>query len=236
MKLCNMKLGVSKLGCIYGEVEPKSGGVVLDVTTFPDGTYFHVSNGLWYGYIDRDESGKRMIYTGIVGHDLLYQKYISAPPPERCINIVEVNEDSYEVAVDRLFIDYGKHRKMFDPRTVTIEELQVSAKEAKIERNGENRFRIMHLIGSTKQENKHLFDEAEAYYTNKGYVVFKPVFYGLKSDDERLGMLTDMCTMKLNICDTVCVVTEHIGESTRKRIEQAKNLGKEVIYFQKRYE
>ena len=44
-------------------------------------------------------------------------------------------------------------------------------------------------------------------------------------------MYTDMCTQKLNMCDVVCVVTEHIGESTRKRIEQAMESGKEIIYF-----
>ena len=33
------------------------------------------------------------------------------------------------------------------------------------------------------------------------------------------------------MCDVVCVVTEHIGESTRKRIEQAMESGKEIIYF-----
>ena len=94
-----------------------------------------------------------------------------------------------------------------------------------------NKFPIMHLIGSTKIENEQQFVYAEKYYTNNGYIIFKPVFFGLDQNDKKLAMYTDMCTQKLNMCDVVCVVTEHIGESTRKRIEQARELGKEIIYF-----
>lgn len=94
-----------------------------------------------------------------------------------------------------------------------------------------NKFQIMHLIGSTKIENEQKFAYAEKYYTKNGYIVFKPVFFGLDKNDKKLVMNTDMCTQKLNMCDVVCVVTEHIGESTRKRIEQARELGKKIIYF-----
>lgn len=94
-----------------------------------------------------------------------------------------------------------------------------------------NKFPIIHLIGSTKIENEQQFIAAEKYYTKNGYIVFKPVFFGLNKNDKRLAMYTDMCTQKLNMCDVVCVVTEHIGESTRKRIEQARELGKKIIYF-----
>ena len=37
----------------------------------------------------------------------------------------------------------------------------------------------MHLIGSTKIENEQQFVYAEKYYTKNGYIVFKPVFFGL---------------------------------------------------------
>lgn len=94
-----------------------------------------------------------------------------------------------------------------------------------------NKFPIMHLIGSTKIENEQQFVAAEKYYTRNGYIVFKPVFFGLDKNDKKLVMYTDMCTQKINMCDVVCVVTEHIGESTRKRIEQARKLGKKIIYF-----
>ena len=89
----------------------------------------------------------------------------------------------------------------------------------------------MHLIGSTKSVNKREFTDAEKYYTKRGYIVFKPIFYDLASDDPKLPMLTDMCTQKLHMCDVVCVVTKHIGDSTSQRIEQAKKLNKRIIYY-----
>lgn len=92
-------------------------------------------------------------------------------------------------------------------------------------------FPIMHLIGSTKGGNQQDFIDAEKYYTKRGYIVFKPVFFDLPTNDTSLPMLTDMCTQKLKMCDVVCVVTEHIGESTKLRIEQAKKLNKKIIYY-----
>lgn len=94
-----------------------------------------------------------------------------------------------------------------------------------------NQYPIMHLIGSTHGQNQRIFDEAERCYTDRGYIVFKPVFFGLEKNDPRIKMLTDMCTQKLCMCDVVCVVTKHIGESTRARIEQAKALNKKIIFY-----
>lgn len=47
-----------------------------------------------------------------------------------------------------------------------------------------NKFPIMHLIGSTKIENEQQFVVAEKYYTKNGYIVFKPVFFGLDKNDK----------------------------------------------------
>lgn len=94
-----------------------------------------------------------------------------------------------------------------------------------------NSFPIMHLIGSTKGTNQQDFIDAEKYYTEKGYIVFKPVFFDLLACDPKLSMLTDMCTQKLKMCDVVCVVTEHIGDNTKFRIEQARKLNKKIIYY-----
>lgn len=55
----------SSLGANYGEVLPIYGGIVLNVTWFPDGTYFYVENGGWLGYITTNEDGKRVMYTGV---------------------------------------------------------------------------------------------------------------------------------------------------------------------------
>lgn len=81
----------------------------------------------------------------------------------------------------------------------------------------------MHLIGNTKIENEQQFVYAEKYYTKNGYIIFKPVFFGLDKNDKKLEMYTDMCTQKLNMCDVVCVVTEYIGESTKKELNKQEN-------------
>lgn len=92
-------------------------------------------------------------------------------------------------------------------------------------------FPIMHLIGSTNSNNQQDFITAEQYYTKRGYIVFKPVFFDVHTNDPSLPMLTEMCTQKLEMCDVVCVVTKHIGDSTKSRIEQAKALNKKIIYY-----
>ena len=53
-----------------------------------------------------------------------------------------------------------------------------------------NKFPIMHSIGSTKIENEQQFIDAEKYYTKNGYIVFKPIFFGLDKNDKRLSMYT----------------------------------------------
>lgn len=92
------------------------------------------------------------------------------------------------------------------------------------------KFKIVHLIGSTKEENEKAFVCAERYYTNLGYIVFKPVFFGVPDNYPKKQMLIDMCTQKLEMCDVVAVVGR-VGKSTAARIEQAEKLGKEVWYY-----
>ena len=94
------------------------------------------------------------------------------------------------------------------------------------------KFKTVHLIGSTKG-NAELFSSAEKYFTKKGYIVFKPVFFDLKSDDPRLEMYNDMCYDKLLFCDIVCITTpSHIGKSTLNRINQSIQLGKDIIIYE----
>lgn len=93
------------------------------------------------------------------------------------------------------------------------------------------KFKLVHLIGSTKS-NKEKFEEAEKELTKQGYIVFKPVLYGDEVNDDNLQMLTDMCTEKLQVCDIVCLVTpEHVGESTMKRLVQARNMNKILMTY-----
>lgn len=94
-----------------------------------------------------------------------------------------------------------------------------------------NNFKLVHLIGSTKQ-NKEKFIEAEKELTNQGYIVFKPVLYGDEVNNDNLQMLTDMCSEKLQVCDIVCLVTlEHVGQSTIKRLVQARNMNKILMIY-----
>lgn len=93
------------------------------------------------------------------------------------------------------------------------------------------KYKIVHLIGSTKG-NHELFKSAEEYFTRKGYIVFKPVFYNLDDKSPIIDMLNDMCCQKLLVSDIICIATpKHIGKSTQHRIKQAKELNKTVIIF-----
>jgi len=42
-------------------------------------------------------------------------------------------------------------------------------------------FPIMHLIGSVKDINHQDFNDAEKYFTERCYIVFKPVFFNLQT-------------------------------------------------------
>ena len=92
-------------------------------------------------------------------------------------------------------------------------------------------FKVVHLIGSTKG-NYEIFRKAETYFTELGYIVLKPVFYVYSDYIKNKELIDKMCYQKLLFCDIVCLVTpKHIGESTIKRIEQARTLKKEILVF-----
>ena len=92
-------------------------------------------------------------------------------------------------------------------------------------------FRTVLLLGSTKDNEKE-FRHAEAELTKLGYIVMAPVLYGYENCKPWHAMLTQMCEDKCKICDMCVVVTpEHIGDATRKRIRQARNMGKPVCVF-----
>lgn len=92
-------------------------------------------------------------------------------------------------------------------------------------------FKVVHLIGSTKG-NYEIFRKAEIYFTELGYIVFKPVFYVYSDYIKNKELIDKMCYEKLLFCDIVCLVTpKHFGESTIKRIKQAELLEKEILVF-----
>ena len=70
------------------------------------------------------------------------------------------------------------------------------------------------------------------YFTKLGYIVFKPVFYVYDDYIKNKELIDDMCYEKLIFSDIICLVTpEHYGESTIKRIQQAKILKKDILIF-----
>ena len=93
------------------------------------------------------------------------------------------------------------------------------------------KLKVVHLIGSTKG-NDEIFRKAEVYFTKLGYIVFKPVFYVYDDYIKNKELIDDMCYEKLIFSDIICLVTpEHYGESTIKRIQQAKILKKDILIF-----
>lgn len=68
MIIADLKKGRSSLGADYGCVHPQCGGIVMDAATLPDGIYFHVENGHWWGYVT-SKDGMKYIYTGVDPND-----------------------------------------------------------------------------------------------------------------------------------------------------------------------
>jgi hypothetical protein len=91
------------------------------------------------------------------------------------------------------------------------------------------KYKVVHLVGSTRG-NEDIFKFVEEKLIRLGYIVFRPTFYNVKQYDECKEMLDDMCYEKLLISDIICIVS-HIGDSTINRINQARELGKEVMMW-----
>lgn len=93
-------------------------------------------------------------------------------------------------------------------------------------------YKIVHLLGSVKN-NEGIFRYIELKLTNMGYIVFAPVIYDYDIYKQNKEMIDEMCEQKLNMSDFCVVVNpQHIGESTRKRIEQCFILNKAVYFWQ----
>ena len=90
------------------------------------------------------------------------------------------------------------------------------------------KYYVAHLLGIAR-EHEDRFRYVEKELTKMGYICFAPVFYDLNIYNQYPDLLDDMCYEKLVVCDFCVVVTpEHIGKSTTKRINQAKEFGKPV--------
>ena len=97
------------------------------------------------------------------------------------------------------------------------------------------RFQVAHLLGSTKG-NEAKFRQVETELTKAGYICFAPVIYNQNVAEKYMDTLSDMCYAKLLICDLCVIATpDHIGESTKNRIRQARDLNKPVYVLENGY-
>lgn len=93
-------------------------------------------------------------------------------------------------------------------------------------------YKVFHLCGVTR-DHRNVFQEAEEYLTKQGHICFKPVFYDFDIYLQYADLLDNQCYEKLLVCDAICIVTpKHIGKSTALRIQQAKELGKEIWVYE----
>lgn len=97
------------------------------------------------------------------------------------------------------------------------------------------KFEVVHLCGTTK-DNYNRFKYIEEELTKLGYIVFKPVFYDINEYNKYKDIVDAQCYEKLKMCDILCIVTDHIGDSTFLRIKQAAKLGKKIYYWSDFYE
>lgn len=95
--------------------------------------------------------------------------------------------------------------------------------------------KIVTICGSFKYKDMMLKQSLELELEDK-YVVLQPV-YGIdnyKYTDEDKKILGELHYKKIDISDAIYVVNVdgYIGESTKKEIEYAKRLGKEILYLE----
>lgn len=95
--------------------------------------------------------------------------------------------------------------------------------------------RVITLCGSTKF--KEQFEQANAYLTLQGNVVFSVAFFeqsdGFAISDDQAELLGRLHLRKIDLSDEIFVidVNGYIGESTRKEIEYAEKTGKAIRYY-----
>lgn len=96
--------------------------------------------------------------------------------------------------------------------------------------------KIITICGSLKFQSKMM--EIAEILSKEGNCVITPIYpYKLKSDDYSEKEMNDIKKShfeKIKLSDSIFVVNvdNYIGESTKKEIEYAKSLNKEIIYYE----
>lgn len=100
----------------YGEAHPTYSGIVTDLAALPDGTYFHVTNGHWNGYIDT-VGDKRFIWTGV--------SFEAEDPTQHYIKQMYLAPgDVYDAAISEVFVKENDKRVPLEH--VVFEPLQLN--------------------------------------------------------------------------------------------------------------
>ena len=94
--------------------------------------------------------------------------------------------------------------------------------------------KIITLCGSLKYQ-KEMMEVAEKIAL-EGKCVLTPVYHVMDDNEinkEQILKLKEEHLKRIELSDSILVlnVNNYIGDSTKKEIEYAKNLGKEIIYY-----
>lgn len=92
--------------------------------------------------------------------------------------------------------------------------------------------KVVTICGSMKFKDKMMEVARDLEIKNK-YVVIQCVYSNDKFNEEEQVLLADLHYKKIDISDAIYVVNVdgYIGTSTKKEIEYAKSLNKEILYY-----
>ena len=93
--------------------------------------------------------------------------------------------------------------------------------------------KVVTICGSMKFKDKMMEVARDLEIKNK-YVVIQCVYSNDKFNEEEQVLLADLHYKKIDISDAIYVVNVdgYIGTSTKKEIEYAKSLNKEIFYLE----
>lgn len=93
--------------------------------------------------------------------------------------------------------------------------------------------KVVTICGSMKFK-KEMIDISTELEIKYGYIVIQCAYCDKDYSNEDIKKLGDIHYKKIEISDAIFVVnvSGYIGESTKKEIEYAKRLGKEIMYLE----